>query len=68
MKRNPVICGYNRIFSANGSIIRLKSVGDSGHPCLVPLDMLNGLESKLALYTWASGEEYSAKTADKIIT
>lgn len=31
--------------SAKGSIKRLKMSGDRGHPCLVPFDIWNGLES-----------------------
>lgn len=54
------------IFSARVSIINLKIRGDRGHPCLVPLEMLNGLDSMEEQYTWAEGREQRAIIAEKI--
>lgn len=39
--------------STSGSIIRLKIEGDSGHPWWVPYDLLNGLERRPEVWTWA---------------
>lgn len=47
----PVIDRFVLICSARGSIMRLKISGESGHPCRVPLVILNGLDSISELYT-----------------
>lgn len=67
LKRNPVIEGWDLIFCTKDSNIRFKIAGERGHPCLVPLDMANGLDSKLSVYTWTEGVEYNARMADRNI-
>lgn len=59
----PGIKGCVLIASARGSIIRLKMVGERGHPCLVPFEMLKGVDRKPAEYTCADGHEYRARIA-----
>lgn len=51
----PEICVFWRIDSAKGFITMAKSSGDSGHPCLVPLVMLKGLDNMLLARTLAEG-------------
>lgn len=41
--------------SAKGSMMTVKMIGDSGHPCLVPLVILNESDRALNVYTWAEG-------------
>lgn len=62
----PVIEGCALIASDRSSIIRLKMVGGSGHPWRVPLDMQQGVDSMLEVYTCAEGQEYRARTAFSI--
>lgn len=57
----PLIEVCDLMASAKGSIIRLKIVGDRGHPWRVPLFMLKGEDRKPGEYTCAKGQEYSAK-------
>lgn len=52
---NPVIYFWELIFSVRGSIISLKTRGESGHPCLVLLVIVNVLDSIEEQYTWAEG-------------
>lgn len=40
----PLISGFERIYSANGSIANEKIKGDDGHPCLVQFVKLNLLK------------------------
>lgn len=48
------------MFSASGSIIRVNIRGDSGHPCLVQLEIWNGNERVSAENSRAEGAEYKA--------
>ncbi|MEE6511597.1 hypothetical protein FKM82_018226 [Ascaphus truei] len=51
----PAISGHNLIWAARGSIQRATNKGDKGHPCLVPLRMLNTSEGKPWCRTLAVG-------------
>lgn len=62
-----VMARWERIFSASGSIVKLKIVGDSGHSCQVLLEIANDLDSGPDALTFAEGVEYKARIADKIV-
>ncbi|KAG9461411.1 hypothetical protein GDO78_016946 [Eleutherodactylus coqui] len=51
----PLMFAFNLIASARGSIIRVKSKGDNGHPCRVPFVILKGFEKVPSTRTPAEG-------------
>lgn len=56
LNRKPVISGSERMFSARGSISKLNIIGESGQPCLVPLEIKNVFDNMFSVYTWANWE------------
>lgn len=60
----PEIREFMLIAVARGSIIIVKMIGDSGHPCQVLLVLLNISDITLEVYILAEGLEYSAIIAE----
>lgn len=63
----PKIVDVDLMACARGSITMAKIKGESGHPCLVPLAMLNGVDVIPDVQTRALGEEYRFSIAVRIV-